>query len=69
MWCATMNDDCVKHYEPEWLQEQIFELQTEIRNLQMENTLLKQDLTIIKNEGCYRFVEDPGHTHKGKECE
>jgi archaellum component FlaC len=66
-----MNDDCVKHYELEWLQEQIYELQGSIRDLettveqlQMENTLLHNDLNTIKTEGCYRFIEDPKHTHR-----
>ena len=59
-----MDDDCVKHYELEWLQEQIYELQNEIRNLQMENTLLRNDLNTIKHEGCYRFVEDSKHKHE-----
>jgi len=60
-----MSDDCVKHYELEWLQEQIYELQGAIRELQMENTLLRNDLNVIKNEGCWRFIENPNHTHKG----
>jgi regulator of replication initiation timing len=64
MWCATMTDDCVKSYELEWLQEQIYELQNEIQQLQMENTLLRNDLNTIKTEGCYRFIEDPNHTHR-----
>ena len=71
-----MSDDYVKSYEIEMLQDQIYNLISDIRDLQskvedlhMENTLLRQDLTTIKNEGCWRFVEDPGHTHKKKECE
>jgi hypothetical protein len=64
MWCATMTDDCVKSYELEWLQEQIYELKNEIQQLQMENTLLRNDLNTIKTEGCYRFIEDPNHTHR-----
>ena len=60
-----MSDDCVKHYELEWVQEQIWELEKQIRQLQDENTLLRQDLNIIKSEGYWRFVEDPNHTHKG----
>jgi regulator of replication initiation timing len=61
----------VEPYEIEYLQEQIYNLSDDIRDLQskvdelqMENTLLKQDLTIIKNEGCWRFVEDSNHIHK-----
>ncbi len=65
MWCATMADDCVKHYELEWLQEQIYNLQEDVRQLQMENELLRNDLNTIKIEGCYRFVENPTHTHRG----
>lgn len=59
-----MSDDCVKHYELEWLQNQIYDLQEEVRQLQMENTLLRNDLTVIKTEGCYRFVEDKNHKHE-----
>jgi regulator of replication initiation timing len=57
----------VEEYQIEWLQEQIYELQNEIRNLQMENELLRNDLNTIKHEGCWRFVENPNHTHKGDE--
>lgn len=64
MWCAMTDDDCVKHYELEWFQEQIYELQDAIRELQMENTLLRNDLNTIKTEGCYRFVEDKNHKHE-----
>ena len=64
MWCATM---AVEEYNIEWLQEQIYELQDAIRELQMENTLLRNDLNTIKNEGCWRFVENSNHTHKGDE--
>jgi len=31
---------------------------------EMENTLLRNDLDIIKREGCWRFVENPQHIHK-----
>lgn len=55
----------VEEYEIEWLQEQIYDLQSEIRELQMENTLLRNDLNTIKMEGCWRFVENPAHVHKG----
>jgi regulator of replication initiation timing len=57
----------VEEHNIEWIQEQIHDLQNEIRNLQMENTLLRNDLNTIKNEGCWRFVENPTHTHKGDE--
>jgi regulator of replication initiation timing len=59
-----MADDFVKHYELEWLQEQIYNLQEDVRQLQMENTLLRNDLNTIKTEGCWRFIEDPNHTHR-----
>lgn len=66
-----MDDDCVKHYELEWLQEQIYNLQntvcnleTKVEELQMENTLLRNDLNTIKTEGCYRFIEDKKHKHE-----
>lgn len=59
-----MNDDYVKNYELELLWEQIYELQSKVEQLQLENTLLTNDLNIIKNEGCYRFVEDKNHKHE-----
>ena len=71
MQCATM---AVEPYEIEWLQEQIYDLQSSVRELenivyrlQMKNTLLQNDLNTIKTEGCWRFVENPKHTHKGDE--
>lgn len=64
MWYVTMSDDCVKQHELEWLQEQIYALQDEVRQFQMENTLLRNDLNTIKTEGCWRFIEDPSHTHR-----
>jgi len=54
----------VEEYDIEWLQEQIYELQDAIRELQMENTLLHNDLNTIKNEGCWRFIEDKNHKHE-----
>lgn len=59
-----MSDNYVQHYELEWVQEQIWELQEEIRKLQMENTMLRNDLNTIKMEGCWRFHENPEHIHK-----
>ena len=59
-----MSDDCVKHYELEWVQEQIWAVEKQIRELQMENELLRNDLNTIKNEGCWRFVENPEHPHR-----
>lgn len=35
-----------------------------VEQLGMENTLLRNDLDIIKREGCWRFVENPQHIHK-----
>jgi TolA-binding protein len=57
----------VEEYDIQWLQEQIYQLQDSIRELQMENELLRNDLNTIKMEGCWRFVENPNHTHKGDE--
>lgn len=66
-----MSDDCVKNYELEEVKDHIYDildsirkLENKVEQLQMENTLLRNDLTIIKNEGCYRFVENPVHSHK-----
>ena len=56
----------VEQYELDLLKEELYNLQHEVRELQMENTLLRNDLNIIKNEGCWRFVEDPNHKHKGE---
>ena len=54
----------VEEYEIEWLQEQIYQLRESVRELQMENELLRKDLNTIKMEGCWRFVEDKDHFHK-----
>lgn len=54
----------VEEYDIEWLQEQIHELQDAIRELQMENTLLRNDLNTIKTEGCWKFIENHEHEHK-----
>ena len=59
-----MSNDCVQPHELEWIQEQIWALEEKVRELQMENTLLRNDLNTIKNEGCWRYVEQPTHTHK-----
>lgn len=66
-----MSDDYVSYYELEEIQAQIWDLESTVRDLmqkvdslQMENTLLRNDLTIIKNEGCWRFVENLEHKHK-----
>jgi prefoldin subunit 5 len=48
----------------QWLQEQIWELQRQMEQLQMENQLLTNDLNTIKLEGCYRFIEDKHHKHE-----
>ena len=54
----------VEEYDIEWLQEQIYQLQGSVRELQMENELLRNDLNIIKVEGCWRFHENNNHLHK-----
>jgi len=61
----------VESHEIEYLQNQIYDLLDSVRtlenkvyNLELENTLLRSDLNTIKNEGCWRFVEDPDHTHR-----
>ena len=58
-------DDCVKHYELEWVQEQIWALENQVRQLQMENELLRNEVQLVKHEGCaisknilQRFVDD-----------
>lgn len=67
-----MSDNYVKDYELEWVQEQIYELQhtvqelkSTVEQLQMENTLLGNNLNTLKTEGCWRFVEDVNHKHEG----
>jgi len=54
----------VEDYELEWVQEQIWELERKVEELQMENTLMRNDLNTIKTEGCWLFVENPTHTHR-----
>lgn len=60
-----MSNDCVQHHELEWVQEQIWALEEKIRELQMDNTLLRNELSEIKHEGCalsknilMRFTDD-----------
>ena len=55
----------------DYLQQQVDTLQSIVNNLiqvnerlGMEVTLLRNDLDIIKTEGCWRFVENPQHIHK-----
>jgi|Wag4MinimDraft_6_1082665.scaffolds.fasta_scaffold215563_1 hypothetical protein len=55
----------------DYLQQQVDALQSIVNNLiqvnerlGMEVTLLRNDLDIIKTEGCWRFVENPQHIHK-----
>ena len=55
----------------DYLQQQVDALQSTVNNLiqinerlDMEVTLLRNDLDIIKTEGCWRFVENPQHIHK-----
>lgn len=55
----------VEEYEIDWIQEQIYELQSDVNkleskvaDLQMENTLLRNDLNTIKMEGCWRFIQN-----------
>jgi prefoldin subunit 5 len=57
-----MNDP---YEQIQWLQEQIRELQRGMEQLQMEHTLLQNDLNTLKTEGCWRFVEDKNHKHRG----
>lgn len=61
----------VEQYDIDWLQEQIYDLkdsvldlETLVEQLQMEITLLTNDLNTIKTEGCYRFIEDKNHKHE-----
>ena len=54
----------VEEYDIEWLQEQIWALERRIDELQMENTLLRNDLNTIKLEGCWKLIEKPNHEHK-----
>jgi len=51
-----MADDCVKHHELEWVQEQIYNLVSQVRELenkvdqlQKENQMLRHDLNTIEN--------------------
>lgn len=64
-------EDKVDRWDHEWLQQQVYNLQDTVRDLestvnqlQMEVQILHNDLNTIKLEGCWRFVEDPQHTHR-----
>ena len=46
------------------IQKQLQDLLNRVEQLQMENTLLRIDINTIKSEGCWRYVENPTHTHK-----
>lgn len=66
-----MSNSEVNRDDIEWLQNQIYDLvnrvqdlETTIELLQMENTLLQNDLNTIKTEGCWRFIEDATHRHR-----
>lgn len=51
-------------YDLEYMQEQIYALQSETNDLRMEIVLLRQEIDRIKTEGCWRFYENPDHEHK-----
>lgn len=39
---SVMDDDCVQHYELEWVQEQIWELERKVEALEEEIKRLKE---------------------------
>ena len=56
--------------ELEWVQEQIYELQNTVQELKstveqlfQENTLLRADFELVKNEGCWLSKQDADHLH------
>ena len=64
----------MNHPDQDELKRKITELETHVKNqneiignLMMEITLLKNDLETIKQEGCWRFVENSYHQHKKSE--
>lgn len=57
-------EDKVDRWDHDDLQKQVWHLEETIEKLQMQITLLTNDLNTIKMEGCWRFVEDPKHTHR-----
>lgn len=79
MQIAVMSDaeDKVDRWDFDYLQQQVWALQETVERLtqtaervdqaveriDMEITLLRNDLDIIKREGCWRFIENPQHKH------
>jgi len=67
----TELEDKVNRWDHEYLQEQVWDLENTVREqqetikqIELELTLLKRDFELVKNEGCWRYVEDPKHEHK-----
>lgn len=59
--------------DSDYLRDLIYDLQSDVRELcvilerlSLENQLLRNDLETIKNEGCWRFIENKNHSHKEK---
>jgi archaellum component FlaC len=57
-------DNKVDRWDHDDLQQQVWSLKETVEQLQMQLTLLTNDLNTIKMEGCWRFVEDPKHIHR-----
>jgi archaellum component FlaC len=63
--------DYIEHYELECIKKQLYTIEDTMRNLtdtieklQMENTLLSNDLNTLKTEGCWHFIKNPEHNHE-----
>lgn len=69
MFADDSDEDIFKRYVNQMslyeLMETLAVWEEELDNqIQQELTLLQNDLNTIKMEGCWRFHENPEHTHK-----
>ena len=58
------NRDNIERWEYLMLKDEVLELKNVIEQLQMENTLLRNDINTLKTEGCWHFVKNPEHNHE-----
>ena len=58
------NRDNIERWEYLMLKDEVSELKNVIAQLQMENTLLRNDINTLKTEGCWHFVKNPEHKHE-----
>jgi len=51
----------------ETLEYQVTQLTKQVEQLEQELALLKNELSTIRFEGCWKYHEDPHHRHTPKE--